>query len=82
MAELVAPPDPISGIMNPNMGTIALYSAKVGPRHGVIVLPSLLPLFKGNYLFLSSMLPLARVLGTLQPRLPAARVKRAAPYHD
>lgn len=82
MAELVAPPDPISGIMNPNMGTIAPYSAKLGPRHGVTVLPSLLPLFKGNYLFSSSMLPLARVLGTLQPRLPAARVKRVAPYHD
>jgi hypothetical protein len=25
---------PILGIMNPNMGTIALYSAKVGPRRG------------------------------------------------
>ncbi len=82
MAKLVAPHGPILGVMNPSMGTIAAYSAKVGPRHGAMVLPSLLPLFKGNYLFSSSMWPLARVLCTLQPRLPAARVKRAAPYHD
>lgn len=55
MAELVVPPDPILGIMNPNMGTIALYSAKLGPRRGGMTLPSLLPLFKGNYLFSLSM---------------------------
>ena len=82
MAELVAPHSPILGVMNPNMGMIEAYSAKVGPRHGVTALPSLLPLFKGNYLFSLSMLPQVRVLGTLQPRLPAARVKPAAPYHD
>lgn len=35
---------------------LAPYSGKVGPRRGGAVLPSLLPLFKGNYLFSSSML--------------------------
>lgn len=56
IAEPVCPPGPLLGMMNLNWGTIAPYSACVGPRRGGMVLPSLLPLFKGNYLFSSSLL--------------------------
>jgi hypothetical protein len=47
---------PIMGFMNPNMGMSVPCTAKVGPRRGCPVLPSLLPLFLGNYFFSLSML--------------------------
>lgn len=61
IAEPVCPPGPLLGMMNLNWGTIAPYSANVGPRRGAWYYPLYYPYLK--VITSSLVVPVALVRG-------------------